>query len=98
MSDAAATVKVKDERIAYGALCTWWDSIRKVGKNEVGLPCCPHCRGVLFETKDEATWFAAVDEHERLGNMNYRAMIEWSRGKCFRNYALLESAYLRRNN
>lgn len=87
----------RDTRIVYGAGCTWWDSIDKVGKTEgtagFSLPCCPHCRSVLFEVPDEATWFKGVDGQEARGNPGYRAMIEWARGRCFRDFVALKEAY-----
>lgn len=88
--------------IRSGARCTWWDSIGKVGLTSPGpsghrLPCCPHCGGMLFEMENEGQWFAGVDRHEVNGHPGYRAMIEWSRGKCFRNFAALEAAYAERS-
>ena len=86
----------KDERIAYGAICSWWDSIDKVGSTSsltpgvisddvIAIPCCPHCKGVLFEIPTEAEWFKSVDAYAKTpGNENYRAFIEWARGKCFK--------------
>ena len=87
-----------DTRIPYGIRCTWWDSIDKVALTPPGpsghqIPCCPHCGGVLFEVESEAKWFEGVDRHEANGHPGYRAMVEWSRGKCFPNYAALESAF-----
>lgn len=91
-----------DLRIAYGTSCTWWDSIEKVGRTrpeepEIGsflsLPCCPHCGGMLLEAADDAEWFSSVDQYEVNGNPGYRARVEWSRGKCFRNYAEAKAAY-----
>lgn len=87
-----------DTRIAYGARCTWWDSIRKVGKTSPGqsgmsIPCCPHCRGVLFEVDNEGKWFASVDKYEADGHPGYRAMMEWARGKCFKDMVTLKRAY-----
>lgn len=74
----------KDERIAYGARCSWWDSIDKVGVRD-GLPCCPHCKGMLFEVPTEAAWFSGVDAYAKQpGNSGYRTFIEWGRGKCFK--------------
>lgn len=90
------SIAVLDNRIAYGARCTWWDGIRKVGKRQVGefsLPCCPHCKGMLFEMQNEGEWFAGVEKHEKNGNPGYRAMVEWGRGKCFRNYDEMKHAY-----
>ena len=91
-------VTLLDNRIAYGARCTWWDGIRSVGKANPGasghrLPCCPHCSGMLFEMENEGQWFAGVDRYEAAGHPGYRAMMEWARGKCFKNIAELEAAY-----
>lgn len=72
-----------DQRIAYGATCSWWDSITEVAATPSGLPCCPHCGGVLFEVEDEAQWWAGVERYEENGHPGYRGMIEWARGKCF---------------
>lgn len=88
-----------DTRIPYGARCTWWDSIDKVGKRATptgSIPCCPHCRNVLFEVESEEVWFAGADRYEADGHPGYRAMLEWSRGKCFPNLAALEAAYAAR--
>lgn len=87
-----------DTRIPYGMRCTWWDSISKVGLTAHGpsghrLPCCPICGGMLFEVESEAKWFEGVDRHEASGHPGYRAMIEWARGKCFRNFAAMSAAY-----
>lgn len=91
-------VAMLDNRIAYGARCTWWDGIRKVGKMSPGpsghsLPCCPHCGGVLFELENEGQWLAGADRYENDGHPGYRAMIEWARGKCFKNMDELKTAY-----
>lgn len=47
-----------DSRIVYGARCVWWDSIANAATKPGGLPCCPHCGGVLMEVPTEAfvTW------------------------------------------
>jgi hypothetical protein len=88
-----------DTRIVYGANCCWWDSIDKCSTKPAsatgpGLPCCPHCGSVLFEQPDEATWFAGVDAYaEQLGDTQYRAFIEWLRGKCFRRVADARAAF-----
>lgn len=72
----------RDPRIVYGARCTWWDSIDKVGRTGSGLPGCPHCGSPLFETPDEATWWAGVGAYERDGHPGYRELVEWGRGRC----------------
>lgn len=87
----------KDTRIPYGASCTWWDSIDKVGTKESAgghkLPCCPHCRGMLFEMSTPEEWFEGVDRYDASGHPGYRAMIEWARGKCFPGLTALKAAY-----
>lgn len=82
-----------DPRIVYGAGCSWWESISKIATKSVKiagddeameLPCCPHCKGVLFEVASEEVWWANVAAHiERSGETFYREFIEWVRGKCF---------------
>jgi hypothetical protein len=81
-----------DKRIAYGVRCTWWDSVHQTGTVGGCLPCCPICKGVLFEVPTETEWFAGVDEHDK-DHPGYRKMMEWSRGKCFPNYATVKEAY-----
>lgn len=83
-----------DPRIVYGARCSWWDTIAHVGSTEGGLPVCPFCRRPLFEVPDEATWWAGVDEHAAgEGADDYRAFIEWLRGRCLPSLAAARSAY-----
>lgn len=73
-----------DTRIVYGARCVWWDSIDKASSNDVGLPCCPHCRGVLFQVESAVVWWTNIDTYaEAMGDPLYRAFMEWLRGKCF---------------
>jgi hypothetical protein len=86
----------KDTRIVYGASCLWWDSIDKVGKrdiaNGVSLPCCPHCRGVLYEIPDSQSWWSAVDKHDAT-HSGYRGLIEWARGRCFKTVQQATAVY-----
>lgn len=85
-----------DQRIAYGARCTWWDSITKagrVGKVVGGLPCCPHCGGVLFEVESERLWWEQVDRYAKTTAEGYREFMAWARGKCFRNYDTAAEQY-----
>lgn len=86
-----------DTRIAYGARCTWWDSIHKVGhtpeRNGHSLPACPHCGGVLFEFPDEAEFLAGVPAYEASGHPGYGKALMWARGKCFQGVAAMEAAY-----
>lgn len=79
---------MKDTRIVCGAMCTWWDSIDKVGatppKAGLSIPCCPHCGGVLYEFQDEKDWYDRVDTFEKKNHAGYHAFVAWIRGKCFK--------------
>jgi hypothetical protein len=88
---------VSDKRIVYGARCTWWDSIDKVGHYKTAsghsLPVCPHCRSPLFEVTNIDEWMRGVDRHEVNGNPGYQALTKWGRGKCFASFDDLRSSY-----
>lgn len=88
--------KEADQRIVYGARCTWWDSIDKIGhKGSEGghsLPCCPHCGSMLFEMPNEQRWWRSVDNME-LERPGYRKLVEWARGKCFPDFDTMKRAY-----
>lgn len=91
-------VKLLDRRLVYGARCTWWDSIDKIGKtptrNGVSLPCCPHCGGMLFEMENEKPWWEGVERYEReKPDPGYRKLVEWSRGKCFSGWPAAKTAF-----
>jgi len=79
----------KDTRIVYGAKCLWWDSIDKVGKlpfndpDAPGIPCCPVCKGPLFEASDEEQWFKDAAEFGKQNNdIHYVNYLKFMRGKC----------------
>lgn len=72
-----------DGRVVYGARCSWWDTIDRTATTPSGLPCCPHCGGVLLEAPSLSDWWASVDAHEELDHPGYRTFIEWARGRCF---------------
>lgn len=91
-----------DDRIAYGARCTWWDHISKVGtwspKPRAGeaphtLPCCPHCRGMLFECANEDVFMDGVRKFEAKGHEGYTDFMLWVRGKCFAGVDSAASMY-----
>lgn len=95
----------KDTRIAYGAHCVWWDSIHKVGSRPFrtlydndSMPCCPHCKNMLFEMPHEDVWWEGVDRYEADGHPGYRAFQEWLRGKCFPTLEAAQKAYAERSN
>lgn len=87
-----------DERIAYGARCTWWDSVTRAGKwtpkgKDYSIPTCPFCKGALFEVPNLAVWQAQADEHDKNGHEGYRAFIDWCQGKCFPGIHSAKNAY-----
>lgn len=86
-----------DERVVYGARCVWWDGIEKVGKitasNGASLPCCPHCRGMLFEIPTPTEWWASVEKHQKNGHPGYREFVEWLKGKCFPTIDAAKATY-----
>lgn len=75
------------ETIAYGVRCSWWDDKDNVGAVGSGkfpdLPCCPHCKGMLFEIP-KPEWVAGLDRFDA-NHKGYREFIAWRRGRCLRN-------------
>lgn len=56
-------------------------------KGRPDIPCCPHCGGMLLEVENEAAWYEGVPAFEMLcgfADGEYRAFLEWGRGKCLR--------------
>ena len=94
--------KLEKDKIAYGARCTWWDNKENVGTVKVDsskmvnssmtLPCCPHCKGMLFEMENIEVWQEQVDFHDR-EHPGYSQMITWAKGKCFPDLNSMVSAY-----
>lgn len=82
----------EDTRIVYGALCTWWNGIEKVGSRN-GLPCCPKCKRMLFEMPSPKEWWHAVEKHKADGHPGYRDFVEWLKDKCYPNFAAAKAAY-----
>lgn len=77
----------KDTRIVYANGCTWWDSIDKVSTvGPLKIPCCPHCKSVLFEVPSLEIWNEGVDSYTRSADPNYRKFMDWLRGKCFKDH------------
>lgn len=83
-----------DKRISYGVGCLWWDFINKVGTTgKSRLPCCPHCRGVLFEMDNEKEFFDGARKYEANGHPGYIEQLLWMRGKCFKSMQAANLAY-----
>lgn len=77
--------------IVYGARCVWWDGIEKAGQLESGIPCCPHCKSVLFQ-KPEEEWIQDVTKHnDRVSG--YLVFVQWLRGKCYPSWGAARLAY-----
>ncbi len=74
---------MSDTRIVYGATCTWWGSIDKVGSFN-GLPCCPHCMGMLFEHRSIDVWNQKVLAWTaKFGDAAYPEFVDWTREAPF---------------
>lgn len=58
-----------------------------------GLPCCPHCGGMLFEMASEEEWWTAARKLEADSHPGYVAFLTWARGKCFPTYEDATMAY-----
>jgi hypothetical protein len=88
-----------DTRVTYGARCTWWGDISAVGS--VGpsrLPCCPHCKGMLFEMPHRDQFLAGAERYEReKPEPDYVDMIKWAEGRCFPSFDALKKAYSARD-
>lgn len=84
---------LKDTRIAYGSRCVWWDNIQKTGKGFQGLPCCPHCKGLLFEVPSMEQWQRGIDEYDK-HNPGYKDLMKWLQGKCFKTIKDAKNAIL----
>ena len=83
-----------DTRIVYGSKCCWWDSIDKIATiGELRLPCCPHCKGPLYEAATIEEWYKDVDAYARAEDPKYREYVDWIRGKCFRDYPTAREAF-----
>lgn len=78
--------------IVYGAGCLWWDSIDKAGRQSPsGLPCCPHCQGLLLQIT-ASDWDRGVADHGAR-DPEYAAIVAWVRGQCFKSFAAARAAY-----
>lgn len=78
--------------MAYGARCVWWDDKARSGTKASGLPCCPHCGGVLFEA-EMTTWWSDAHRYQDEGHPGYVPFLRWLQGKCFPTREAAEAAY-----
>ncbi len=88
----------EDSRIVCGASnCVWWDHISNASRvKSLGrdMMSCPHCGNVsLMSFKNEKEWWAVVDKRASTVTEDYRAFIEWIRGKCYPSIAVAKKAW-----
>lgn len=98
----------KDPRFVYGVGCTWFGPVQAVGSTPPatmqingktvqthGLPCCPHCRGLLLESPTAKEWWDLAKAYEADGHPGYIKMLQWAQGKCFKTTDDMRTAYER---
>lgn len=96
-----------DTRYVYGASCTWHGPITAIGTKRVrldheartlapvhGIPCCPHCSGMLFEYSNKAIWDANVAKADAQ-YPGYADFVAWlgSYGRCWPGWKLAGPMY-----
>ena len=87
----------RGEVVIYGAQCSWFG---KFGENSnlggpLGLPCCPHCKGVLLQM-DKVEWDRDVANYtQRPGNEDYPKFLTWAKaqGRCWPTFKLARKAF-----
>jgi hypothetical protein len=83
--------KALDPRIVNGARCMWWGHISEAGVLPSGIPCCPHCFGVLLQTESIEAWWAIVDAHDKL-HPGYRTIVSFAGRAHYRARFEVEAA------
>lgn len=79
------TAQDDKDRVVYGVVCTWWGLPSEASKQpNTDLPCCPHCKGLLYSVATEM-WSATQEEHaSALKDENYLEYMQWLKGrKCW---------------
>lgn len=78
----------------YGATCAWHGPIEQTGRIGPGIPCCPHCRGVLLQI-DESKWLSGAERHETENFPRYREFLDWinAQPRCYENADEAEAAW-----
>ena len=92
-------MKEKEQEIAHGKGCTWWDAADKARTKETAMeantPCCPHCKGLVANTTLNR-WNKIIEMHANItGNRRYKEFMAWIRGRCFATYNAAWSQFLR---
>lgn len=65
----------------------------KIGGPGSGLPCCPHCGSMLFQTP-ENDWWKGAKSHDTT-HPNYVRFLKWSaaQNRCWPNNTMAAEAY-----
>lgn len=91
---------MNDERYGMGKICQWHGPITFAAPavtidraNDVSEPAvaCPVCGNPLIVTTADAFWSTAAASEKAIPE--YVAMLKWSEGKCFQDYAAMQDAY-----
>jgi hypothetical protein len=73
-----------DPRICFGVNCTYWGICQNAGVQPgTGLPCCPHCFGLLWEYADEAEFMADAQEYQDAGHPGFVTMVMWMKDRYY---------------
>lgn len=78
-----------DRGLWYGACTYWTDDWSKLGAIPPGIPCCPHCNAVGFQTT-AGKWFAGVAKYQAEGNPGYVNFVKQSAEQCVRPLTFME--------
>ena len=62
-----------DTRFVYGAKCLFMGPIQLVAKTPSGLPCCPHCGGVLYQCDSKEAFLKGASDYAK-GHPGYLEM------------------------
>lgn len=84
------------QRMIFYAICGFWaddwDKVARTGFDRTGIPCCPACRCVGFETT-AAEWQHWVQAYEADGHFRYQEFLERYHHQCHRDEGAFEAAY-----
>lgn len=94
--DGTPTTPDDPERFVwYGSRCTYWtDNTDSLSRNWLGIPCCPKCGGVGFQsTYGEFCDPGSLKKYEDDGHPGYAAAFLWGKERCYRSMENLMQAH-----